>query len=51
MQVPAGPAQLKRFKDPIFRISNLYSIRTREGEVIPCGVRVICVRVGIELCR
>ena len=35
MQVPAGPAQLKRFKDPVFRISNLYSIRTREGKVIP----------------
>ena len=27
--------QLKRFKDPVFRISNLYSIRTREGKVIP----------------
>ena len=35
MQLPAGPAQLKRFKDPVFRISNLYSIRTREGKVIP----------------
>ena len=35
MQVPAGPAQLKQFKDPVFRISNLYSIRTREGKVIP----------------
>ena len=35
MQVQAGPAQLKRFKDPVFRISNLYSIRTREGKVIP----------------
>ena len=35
MQVRAGPAQLKRFKDPVFRISNLYSIRTREGKVIP----------------
>ena len=27
--------QLKRFKDPVFRISSLYSIRTREGKVIP----------------
>ena len=35
MQLPTGAAQLKRFKDPVFRISNLYSIRTREGKVIP----------------
>jgi hypothetical protein len=35
MQVPVGPVQLKRFKDPVFRISNLYSIRIREGKVIP----------------
>jgi hypothetical protein len=35
MKLPTDPAQLKRFKDPVFRISNLYSIRTREGKVIP----------------
>jgi hypothetical protein len=28
---------IDKFRDPIWRISNLYSIRTRDGKVIPSG--------------
>jgi hypothetical protein len=30
-----GLSEIDRFRDPIWRISNLYSIRTRDGKVIP----------------
>ena len=30
-----GLFEIDRFRDPIWRISNLYSIRTRDGKVIP----------------
>jgi hypothetical protein len=30
-----GLPEIDKFRDPIWRISNLYSIRTRDGKVIP----------------
>jgi hypothetical protein len=35
MQATLDPKQLQRFRDPVWRISNLYAIRTREGKVVP----------------
>ena len=35
MEATLDPKQLQRFRDPIWRISNLYAIRTRDGKVVP----------------
>ena len=35
MQATLDPKQLQRFRDPVWRISNLYAIRTRDGKVVP----------------
>ena len=35
MQAPLDPKRLQRFRDPVWRISNLYAIRTRDGKVVP----------------
>jgi hypothetical protein len=35
MQATLDPKQLQRFRDPVWRLSNLYAIRTRDGKVVP----------------
>ena len=35
MEATLDPKQLQRFRDPVWRISNLYAIRTRDGKVVP----------------
>ena len=35
MQATLDPKKLQRFRDPVWRISNLYAIRTRDGKVVP----------------
>jgi hypothetical protein len=37
-QAPSGideKAALEAFRDPLWRLGNLYSIRTRDGSIIP----------------
>ena len=30
-----GLSDIDKFRDPVWRISNLYAIRTRDGKVVP----------------
>ena len=40
-----GQSDIDKFRDPIWRFSNLYSIRTRDGKVIPFRPRPQQVQV------